>query len=234
MLRDRHARELAAISRDVVACVRCPRLRAHCMEVSRTKRAAYRDETYWGKPVPGFGDPNASLVLIGLAPGAHGANRTGRIFTGDRSGDWLYGELFRQGLASRPDSRRADDGLELDGVYISAAGRCAPPGNKPMPEELDRCREYLVRELQALPNARVLLALGGIAFDAILKARRALGRPPMAPKPTFAHGAAFPLPEGGWLLASYHPSQQNTSTGKLTEAMWRAVFTSAMDLRDRE
>jgi uracil-DNA glycosylase family 4 len=155
------------------------------------------------------------------------------MFTGDRSGEWLYGELFRQGLASRPDSRRADDGLRLDGVYITAAGRCAPPGNKPLPVELDRCREYLVRELGALPNARVFLALGRIAFDAILKARRELGRVPMAPKPAFAHGAAFPLPEGGRLLASYHPSQQNTSTGKLTHAMWREIFTSAKDMRDR-
>jgi uracil-DNA glycosylase family 4 len=230
---DRHARELLAVARDVVACARCPRLRAYCAEVSRTKRAAYKDEAYWGKPVPGFGDPDAWLIVVGLAPGAHGANRTGRMFTGDRSGEWLYGELHRQGLASRPDSLRADDGMTLDGVYITAAGRCAPPGNRPEAAELDRCREYLVREFAALPRARIFLALGRIAFDAILKARRALRRGAIDPRPVFAHGASFPLPEGGRLLASYHPSQQNTSTGKLTAAMWRGIFTTAVRLRDR-
>ncbi len=230
---DRHAAGLLAIARDVVACERCPRLRTYCAEVARVKRAAYKDEVYWGRPVPGFGDPAAWLILIGLAPGAHGSNRTGRMFTGDRSGEWLFGELHRQGLASRPDSLRADDGLTLDGVFITAAGRCAPPGNRPEPAELDRCREYLARELEALTGARVLLALGKIGFDAVLKARRELGRAELESRPAFSHGARFALPEGGWLLASYHPSQQNTSTGKLTAAMWRGVFDAARRLRDR-
>ncbi|MGH7680831.1 MAG: uracil-DNA glycosylase family protein, partial [Candidatus Eiseniibacteriota bacterium] len=157
----------------------------------------------------------------------------GRMFTGDRSGEWLYGELFRQELASRPDSLRADDGLMLNGVYITAAARCAPPGNKPERAELDRCREYLVREMTALRGVRVFLALGKIAFDATLKARRELGRADLDPRPVFAHGAKAKLPEGGWLLASFHPSQQNTSTGKLTAAMWRGVFETARRLRDR-
>ena len=197
------------------------------------KRAAYRDETYWGKPVPGFGDPKAWLLIVGLAPGAHGANRTGRMFTGDKSGEWLYGELHRQGLASRPDSLRANDGLKLDGVYITAAARCAPPDNKPLPIELDRCRAYLAREMETLDRAKVVLALGRIGFDAFLKARRELGRAPVAPKPEFGHGSVSRMPEGVFLLASYHPSQQNTSTGKLTAPMWRSVFTTARTLRDR-
>ena len=230
---DRHARDLDSVARDVIACERCPRLRAYCAEVARTKRAAYRDEAYWGKPVPGFGDPLAWLILIGLAPGAHGSNRTGRMFTGDRSGEWLYGELHRQGLCNRPDSLRADDGLRLEGVFITAAGRCAPPGNRPEPAELDNCREYLVREMGVLTRARVYLALGKVGFDAVLKARRAMGRQEIAPRPTFSHNAHYALPEGGHLLASFHPSQQNTSTGKLTAAMWRGVFATAHRLRDR-
>jgi len=227
------SKQLALIAREIVACRRCPRLRAHCAEVARVKRAAYREERYWGKPVPGFGDPLAWLLLVGLAPGAHGANRTGRMFTGDRSGEWLYGELHRQGLSTAPRSERATDPLTLCGVYVTAAARCAPPGNKPAPVELDRCRGYLVAEMRALTRVRVRLALGRIAFDAILKSRRALGLPDLAPKPGFAHGAAVPLPEGGWLLASYHPSQQNTSTGKLTLGMWRGVFDQARELAEQ-
>ena len=230
---NRHDRALEGIARDVIACERCPRLRAYCAEVARVRRAAYRGEKYWGKPVPGFGDPGAWLLIVGLAPGAHGSNRTGRMFTGDRSGEWLYGELHRHGLASRPDSLRSDDGLTLDGAYITAAGRCAPPGNKPEPVELDRCREYLTREMRALAKVRVRLALGKIGFEAIVKARRELGLPDLDPRPVFAHGARATLPEGGWLLASYHPSQQNTSTGKLTAAMWRGIFETAIRLRDR-
>jgi len=222
--------DLALISKDVIACERCPRLRAYCAEVAREKRKAYRDEEYWGKPVPGFGDPGAWLLIVGLAPGAHGSNRTGRMFTGDRSGEWLYGELYRQGLASSPHSHRASDGLTLRGTYITAAARCAPPGNKPAREELDRCRDYLVREMEALPNVRVRLALGRTAFDAILRARRLLGRTEVKPRPEFAHAASVPLPEGGFLLSSYHPSQQNTSTGKLTAAMWCSVFERAQAL----
>jgi uracil-DNA glycosylase family 4 len=224
---------LQAIAADIVACALCPRLREHCARVAREKRAAFRDEEYWGRPVPGFGDPGAWLILIGLAPGAHGANRTGRMFTGDRSGEWLYGELFRQGWAGAPVSRRHDDGLRLRGVYITAAARCAPPGNKPTPAELARCRPYLVRELSALRSARVRLVLGRVGFEAFLRARRDLGLPAVAPKPSFAHGAAHPLPEGGFLLCSYHPSQQNTSTGVLTRGMWRAVFDQARGLGER-
>jgi uracil-DNA glycosylase family 4 len=224
--------ELRLIGADVIACGRCPRLREHCARVAKLKRAAYRDETYWGKPVPGFGDPEAWLLIVGLAPGAHGSNRTGRMFTGDRSGEWLYGELYRQGLSSRPDSARADDELELDGVFITAAARCAPPGNKPSPAELDRCREYLGREVRALRRVRVRLALGRIGFDAFLRARREIGLPEAASRPAFAHGSAAALPEGGWLLGSYHPSRQNTSTGRLTRAMWSSVFTRAKRLRD--
>jgi uracil-DNA glycosylase family 4 len=224
---------LDAIEKEIIACARCPRLRAYCLRVAREKRAAYREETYWGKPVPGFGDVRAWLLIVGLAPGAHGSNRTGRMFTGDRSGEWLYGELHRQGLASRPDSLRSDDGLTLDGVFITAAARCAPPDNKPSPEELGRCREYLGREMRALTRVRVRLALGRIGFEAVLRARRDLGLTDVAPKPAFAHGASVALPEGGFLLASYHPSQQNTSTGRLTAAMWRDIFVTAKRLRDR-
>jgi len=201
--------------------------------VAATRRAAYRNETYWGLPVPGFGDPRAWLLLVGLAPGAHGSNRTGRMFTGDRSGEWLYGELHRQGLSNHATSERAGDGLRLNGVYITAAGRCAPPGNKPLPDELDRCRPFLVRELEALRSVRVRLALGRIGHDAYLAARLAMGMANLKPKPPFGHGAAVALPEGGWLLGSYHPSQQNTSTRVLTPAMWRDVFLKAKALRDR-
>jgi uracil-DNA glycosylase len=214
----------------VIACARCPRLRRHCAAVAREKRAAYREETYWGRPVPGFGDPRAWLLLVGLAPGAHGSNRTGRMFTGDRSGEWLYAELHRQGWASRPDAVQVNDGLTLRGVFITAAARCAPPGNRPTAQELDRCREYLAAEMAALPNVRVRLALGRVGFDAVLRSRLALGLPEIRPQPRFAHGASAALPEGGFLLASYHPSQQNTSTGVLTRSMWTAVFDRARAL----
>jgi len=227
------AGDVRGIARDVIACGRCPRLRAYCAQVAQVRRAAYRDERYWGRPVPGFGDPEAWLLIVGLAPGAHGANRTGRMFTGDRSGQWLYGELHRQGLSNRPDSLRADDGLALSGAYITAAARCAPPGNKPLPVEIERCREYLEREIVALRTIRVTLALGKIAFDAQWRARRGLGMALPTPTPAFGHGAIAALPQGGWLLASYHPSQQNTSTGKLTEPMWREIFRTAKRLRDR-
>jgi uracil-DNA glycosylase family 4 len=223
-------RDLSAVARDVIACERCPRLREYCAEVARVKRKAYIHEEYWGRPVPGFGDPDAWLLIVGLAPGAHGSNRTGRMFTGDRSGEWLYGELYHQGLASAPRSVRRGDGLSLRGVYITAAARCAPPDNKPAAMELDRCCEYLVNEMSALRGVRVRLVLGRIAFDAFAKARRDLGLPEVRPHPKFAHGASVPLPEGGFLLSSYHPSQQNTSTGKLTAAMWRGVFDKARAL----
>lgn len=203
------------------------------MEVAQTKRAAFRDQVYWGRPVPGFGDPRAWLLIVGLAPAAHGGNRTGRVFTGDKSGDWLFGELHRQGIASRPDSVSRDDGLKLRGAYVTAALRCAPPGNRPLPIEADRCREYLIREMRALAGVRVRMTLGRIGFDAFLRARRGLGLLDVKPKPEFGHGVYHPLPEGGWLLCTYHPSQQNTSTGVLTQAMWRQVFDTAARLRDR-
>jgi uracil-DNA glycosylase len=172
--------------------------------------------------------------VIGLAPAAHGGNRTGRVFTGDKSGEWLYGELFRQGLASQAESVSRDDGMRLRGAYVTAALRCAPPGNRPLPVEPERCREYLVREMRALRDVWVRLVLGRIGFEAFLRARRALGLEELAPKkPAFGHGVAHPLPEGGWLLCSYHPSQQNTSTGVLTRAMWQEVFDTASRLRDR-
>jgi len=224
---------LSGLAREIVACGRCPRLRAHCGRVAREKRAAYRDEVYWGLPVPGFGDPRAWLLVIGLAPGAHGANRTGRMFTGDRSGEWLYGELHRQGWSSAPVSRGRDDGLRLRGVYVTASARCAPPGNRPTPAELARCRPFLVREIAALRRVRVRLALGRVGFETFLRARRDLGLPAPGAQPRFAHGAAIPLPEGGWLVCSYHPSQQNTSTGVLTRAMWRAAFDTARRLGEK-
>lgn len=224
---------LERIASDVVACQRCPRLREYCQEVARTRRAAFRDQVYWGLPVPGFGDPSAWLLVVGLAPAAHGGNRTGRVFTGDKSGEWLYGELHRQGLASRPQSVSRDDGMKLRGAYVTAALRCAPPGNRPLPAEAERCREYLVRELRALRRVRVRLALGRIGFDGFLRARRALGIADMEVKPAFGHGLHYAMPEGGWLLCSYHPSQQNTSTGVLTPPMWREVFDTASRLRDR-
>ena len=229
----RHALTLDQIADEIVRCERCPRLLEHCREMARIRRAAYRDETYWGKPVPGFGDPNAWLLIVGLAPGAHGANRTGRMFTGDKSGEWLYGELHSQGLASRPDSLRANDGLTLNGVYITAAARCAPPDNKPHPDELERCRGFLAQEMESLERVKVVLALGRIGFEAVLRARRDLGRPPLEPKADFWHGSVRLMPEGVFLVSSYHPSQQNTSTGKLTPTMWSATFTTALKLRNR-
>jgi len=232
--RDALGDTLDRVAADVVACERCPRLRKYCEEVARTRRAAFRDQVYWGRPVPGFGDPQAWLLVVGLAPAAHGGNRTGRVFTGDKSGEWLYGELFRQGLASQAESVSRDDGMRLRGAYVTAALRCAPPGNRPLPVEAERCREYLVREMRALRHVRVRLVLGRIGFEAFLRARRALELEDLEPKkPAFGHGVAHPLPEGGWLLCSYHPSQQNTSTGVLTRAMWHEVFDTAARLRDR-
>jgi uracil-DNA glycosylase family 4 len=223
---------LAAVSRAVVACERCPRLRAHCERVAREKRRAYLDQEYWGRPVPGFGDPRARLVLVGLAPGAHGSNRTGRMFTGDASGDWLYAVLHREGFASQPESTSRDDGLRLRDCWITAAGRCAPPGNKPTPTELDRCRPYLAAELRLLSRTRVVLVLGRIGHEAWLRASGWWERLPARERPRFAHGAESRLPDGITLLASFHPSRQNTQTGKLTLPMWRAVFARARRLID--
>ena len=223
---------LAAVSRAVIACERCPRLRAHCEQVAREKRRAYRDQTYWGRPVPGFGDARARLVIVGLAPGAHGSNRTGRMFTGDASGDWLYAALHHAGFASQAESVARDDGLILSDCWITAAGRCAPPGNRPTLAELDRCREYLAAELALLERTRVVLALGRIGHEAWLKASGWWARLPSRARPKFAHGAETRMGDGVTLLASFHPSRQNTQTGKLTPAMWRAVFARARRLVD--
>jgi uracil-DNA glycosylase family 4 len=225
-------RTLAAVTRAIVACERCPRLRAYCAAVALARRRAYRDEEYWGRPVPGFGDPRARLVIVGLAPGAHGANRTGRMFTGDSSGDWLYGELHRTGFARLPTSGARDDGQRLSDCWITAAARCAPPGNKPLPEELERCRPFLSDELRLLTRARVVLALGRIGHEAWLKASGWWERLPPRRRPAFAHAAEHALADGTTLLASYHPSRQNTQTGRLTRAMWARVFARARELLD--
>ena len=221
---------LAALTAEIVACRRCPRLVAWREQVAREKVARFRDESYWGRPVPGFGDPEARILIVGLAPAAHGGNRTGRVFTGDASGDFLWAALHRAGLADRPSSRRADDGLTLTDVYIAAAVRCAPPANKPTPEERDNCAPYLARELGLLDGVRVLLALGAYGWDAALRAMAANGvRPATSTKPRFGHGAVVEVATYQ-LVGSYHPSQQNTFTGKLTPAMFDAVIATAKEL----
>jgi uracil-DNA glycosylase family 4 len=195
--------------------------------IAKEKRRQYRDWIYWGRPVPGFGDPNARLYILGLAPAAHGGNRTGRIFTGDRSGDWLYEALYTFGFANQPTSEHKDDGLVLSNCYIGAAVRCAPPDNKPMPDEFERCRPYVREELRLLKQVRVVVSLGKIAFDHFLKAKREEGRPLPSPLPAFGHGETYRLPWGITLIGSYHPSQQNTFTGKLTRPMFHTVFAKA-------
>ena len=192
--------------------------------------ARYRDQEYWGRPVPGFGDPSARLVVVGLAPGAHGANRTGRLFTGDSSGDWLYRALHRYGFANQPTSVARDDGLRLSDCWITATARCAPPGNKPLPVEIERCRPFLASELALLPNVRVVLVLGRIAHQGFLRAAGLWERLAARERPPFAHGARARLPDGRILLCSYHPSRQNTNTGKLTRSMWHAIFRTARRL----
>ena len=218
---------LTALQESVAACRQCPRLVAYREETARVKVRRFCDWNYWGKPVPGFGDAKARLLIVGLAPAAHGGNRTGRIFTGDRSGDWLYGALHEAGLASQAHSVSRDDGMRLTDCYITAAVRCAPPGNKPLPKEFDRCRPFLVEELRLLTRARVVVALGRIAFESYLKACRELGRSLPRPLPSFGHGRVHYLPWGITLIGSYHPSQQNTFTGKLTAPMFESVFAAA-------
>lgn len=213
---------------DVIACEKCPRLRAYCTAVAREKRRAFRDQDYWGRPVPGFGDPRARLWIVGLAPAAHGANRTGRMFTGDRSGDFLFAALHRVGLANRPTSVSRDDGLTLTDVYISATARCAPPANKPLPQEVANCAPFLDREWDLLSRKRILLALGRIAWDACLSLATRHG-PVTGPKRDFAHGAEWPLGPLT-LVGSYHVSQQNTFTGRLTEAMFDSVLRRCLQL----
>ena len=215
---------LENLQQQVLCCTRCPRLVDYRARVAREKRRQYREWDYWGKPLPSFGDPHAKLLVIGLAPAAHGGNRTGRMFTGDQSGDWVYGTLHRFGFANQPTSRRRDDGLMLHHTYITTAARCVPPDNKPSHSELAACRSYLVRELSLLRDVRVVVSLGKIAFDAYLAARRELGQPRPEARPHFAHGATVRFPDGIRLIASYHPSRQNTQTGRLTQAMFDAIF----------
>jgi uracil-DNA glycosylase len=227
------ADSLAALAREVTRCRRCPRLVEWRERSAAEPPRRYRDEKYWARPLPGFGDPRARIVIVGLAPAAHGGNRTGRIFTGDRSGDWLFAALHRAGLANQPTSVRVDDGLRLRGAYITAVNRCPPPQNRPTTEERDNCRTYLVRELRLLRSGRVLVALGAFAWTGVLLALTELGAELPRPRPRFAHAAESELSAGerAWsLLGCFHPSQQNTFTGKLTEPMLDAVFTRARQL----
>jgi uracil-DNA glycosylase family 4 len=221
---------LNQISERIVRCRLCPRLVEHRERVGREKRRQYRDWVYWAKPVPGFGDPAARLLVLGLAPAAHGGNRTGRIFTGDRSGDWLYEALYTYGFSNQPTAVHRDDGLRLRDCYVAASVRCAPPDNKPLPDEFRNCRAYLREELMLLRRVRVVVALGRIAFEQYLKACQELGWERVRPTPRFTHGSVSPLPWNVTLLGSYHPSQQNTFTGKLTRPMFHAVFKQARRL----
>jgi uracil-DNA glycosylase family 4 len=220
------AEGLAAIEREVVGCFACPRLVAWREEVATVKRRAFLDQEYWGRPIPGWGDPEASVLVLGLAPAAHGGNRTGRIFTGDRSGDFLFAGLHRAGFANQPTSEHRGDGLALRDLWMTAAVKCAPPANKPLPVERDTCIPYAERELELLPNVKVIVCLGGFAWDAAL---RLLGLSPR-PRPRFGHGAEWPSPAGFTLLGCFHPSQQNTFTGKLTPAMLDDVLARARSL----
>jgi uracil-DNA glycosylase family 4 len=223
---------LSEVHREIVACNRCARLRSYCQEIARVKRAAFRHDTYWGKPVPGFGDPKARLLVLGLAPAAHGANRTGRVFTGDgvgASGDFLMAALHRNGFASIPTSQSINDGLTLIDAYIAASVRCAPPDNKPTPEEIHACRPHLHAELAHLANVRVVVALGKIAFDVWWRVMQERGVA-VRPRPAFGHGVVCRVPGSPIVIGSYHPSRQNTNTGKLTPSMMSAVFRKAASL----
>ena len=223
---------LKVLNAEVVACARCPRLVEYRERIAREKRRAYREHEYWGKPVPGFGDPDARVLVLGLAPGAHGSNRTGRPFTGDASGNFMYPVLFETGFANQPMATDREDGLSLRGLYITAAARCAPPDNKPLPGELANCAPFLERELEGLKDLRVIVALGRIGFEAYLN--YLLRKKQIASKRgyEFRHGVEYALPDGRVLLASYHPSKQNTQTGKLTKEMFRKIFKRARELAD--
>jgi uracil-DNA glycosylase family 4 len=226
-------RDLSEHAELATRCVACPRLVAWRERVAREKRASYVGEEYWGRPVPGFGDPAARILVVGLAPAAHGANRTGRMFTGDRSGDWLFRAMHRAGLASQPESVHRGDGLELTDAYVTAAARCAPPANKPTPEELATCQPWIERELELLaPTLRVAVCLGAIGFTALWRVLQSRGDELPRPRPKFGHGVEVTLPSGLSLLGSYHPSQQNTFTGRLTEPMLDAVFLRAAEIAD--
>jgi uracil-DNA glycosylase family 4 len=224
-LQDRSA--LDRLNARIVRCRRCPRLVAHREAVAVDPPPRYRGQTYWARPLPGFGDPRARLVLVGLAPAAHGGNRTGRMFTGDQSGQWLFQSLWETGFATQPTSEHREDGLRLRDAYVTATLRCAPPANKPTPEEIARCAPYLLEELQLLTRLKVVVGLGRIGWQAYLRARRALGAPAPTHAPVFGHGAVMSFADGATLIASYHPSQQNTFTGKLTRTMLRHVFETA-------
>jgi uracil-DNA glycosylase family 4 len=224
---------LEQLAAEIIACRACPRLVAWREGIAREKRRAYRDEAYWGRPVPGFGDPAARVALVGLAPGAHGANRTGRMFTGDGSGDFLYAALHRAGLASAARSVSRDDGLALRGAFVTNACRCAPPGNRPGPDELSRCAPFLDRELAALRGARVVVALGAVAWGSVLAHLGRAGHAVPKPRPRFGHGAVVHLRGAPALVGSYHPSRQNTQTGRLTPAMLDAVLEVALRLARR-
>lgn len=225
-------RPLVLLNQQIVDCRKCDRLVRYREMVARTKRRQFQNWTYWGRPVPGFGDDRAELYILGLAPAAHGGNRTGRIFTGDRSGDWLYEALHRYGFANQPASVHREDGLCLSNCYIGASVRCAPPDNKPLPEEFANCRPYVVEELKALASLRVVIALGKVAFDQYVKACRECKLLPSRPALEFRHGASYRLPTGVALLGSFHPSQQNTFTGKLTKPMFHRIFRQARALLD--
>jgi uracil-DNA glycosylase len=220
---------LTALTTEIVECRACPRLVEWRERVAREKRAAFRDESYWGRPIPGFGDPAARVLIVGLAPAAHGGNRTGRIFTGDRSGDWLFGALHRTRFANQATSVSADDGLELRDAYVAAAVRCAPPSNKPTPDERNRCLPYLVRELALLEQVRVIVVLGKFAYDATAHVLATSGSPMPSPRPPFGHGVEV-VTDRAMVIGCYHPSQQNTFTGKLTESMLDDVFARARAL----
>ena len=222
-------RALAALNARVIACNRCERLRAYCKQVAETKRKAYLDCEYWGRPVPSFGDPNAKVMIVGLAPGAHGSNRTGRPFTGDGSGNFLYPVLYEAKFASQPRATSRDDGMRLNGLWITSVVRCAPPGNKPLPEEIANCSPFLDEEIAAFADLRVIVCLGKIGFDGVVRHLVRSGRLARGNGLKFAHGAEYKL-DGLTLLASYHPSLQNTNTGKLTPAMFLAVFRRAREL----
>lgn len=223
---------LTVLNREVIACTRCPRLVAYREQVAREKRRAYRDWDYWGKPVPGFGDPYARVLVMGLAPGAHGSNRTGRPFTGDASGNFMYPVLYEVGFASQPTATNRDDGLTLKNLYITAAVRCAPPDNKPTLQELAACAPFLDREIAGLKNVRVVVALGKIGFDAYLNFLKRRGVLLNKKGYLFKHGASYRIPDGKVLLASYHPSNQNTQTGKLTRKMFLKIFQEAARLAE--
>ncbi len=221
---------LSKLSQEVISCVRCPRLVVYREMIAREKRRAYRDCEYWGRPVPGFGDPEARILVLGLAPGAHGSNRTGRPFTGDASGKFMYPILYETGFANQPEATHCGDGLQLKDLYITAAARCAPPDNKPLPQELANCSEYLDREMEGLKKLKVVVVLGKIAFDAYLNYLKRRGQLPSRKENLFQHGARYKMADGRTLLASYHPSNQNTQTGKLTREMFMKIFLEAARL----